>query len=199
MSRTTESSNLRKYRTGNPLMRRIIQRFLEEVRRSAVALDPRSIVDLGCGEGIVAGMLHESLPDAAYLGIDLSVEAVETARRLNPDLDFRVGDVLETPPAEDGAELVLCLEVVEHLDDPDAAVSRVLEWTSSDALISVPWEPWFRLGNLMRGRHVARLGNHPEHLQQFSPRTFSELLGRHAASHEVWTCFPWILGLAHPR
>jgi 2-polyprenyl-3-methyl-5-hydroxy-6-metoxy-1,4-benzoquinol methylase len=179
-------------------MRRIIERFLEDVRRTAVSLEPGSIVDLGCGEGIVAGMLHESLPGARYLGIDLSSEAVETARSLQPDLEFRVGDVLSAPSVEDGAELVLCLEVVEHLDDPDAAVSRVLEWASGHALISVPWEPWFRLGNLLRGRHVSRLGNHPEHVQQFTPQTFSELLGRHAASHRVWTCFPWILGLARP-
>lgn len=195
----TESSNLRKYRTGNPLMRRIIQRFLEEVRRTAVSLEPGSVVDLGCGEGIVAGMLHESLPDVRYLGIDLSAQAVQTAQSLEPELDFRVGDVLDVPPPGDGADLVLCLEVVEHLDDPDAAVSRVLEWASGQALISVPWEPWFRLGNLLRGRHVSRLGNHPEHIQQFTPSTFSDLLGRHAASHRVWTCFPWILGLARPR
>lgn len=193
-----ESSNLRKYRTGNPLMRWIIDRFLEEVRRTAVASSPATIVDLGCGEGIVAGMLRESLPDAEYLGMDFSAEAVESARTLQPGLEFRVGDVLDAPSRPGWAELALCLEVVEHLDDPDAAVARVLEWTSGHALISVPWEPWFRIGNFLRGRHVRALGNHPEHVQQFTPRSFSALLARHSVSHEVWTCFPWILGRARP-
>lgn len=180
-------------------MQRIIQRFLDEVQRTASELKPTSIVDLGCGEGIVAGMLSESLPGTSYLGFDLSEDAVETARRRRPDLEFRVGNVLDPVPDPSSAELVLCLEVIEHLDDPDAAVARVMEWTSGYALVSVPWEPWFRMGNFLRGRHVKRLGNHPEHIQQFTPRSFSALLARHAEPHRVWTSFPWILALARPR
>ncbi len=179
-------------------MRGIIERFLEEIRRSAVALNPERIVDLGCGEGIVAGMLKASLPNADYLGLDISSEAVEVARSLHPDLTFRVGSVLDPPEERGIADLTLCLEVVEHLDDADAAVARVLEWTSGHALISVPWEPWFRMGNFLRGRHVRAWGNHPEHVQHFGPRSFSALLARHTDSHRVWTCFPWIIGLARP-
>jgi trans-aconitate methyltransferase len=194
-----ESSNFQKYQTGNPLMQRIIQRFLNEVVETACQLDPDSIVDLGCGEGIVAGMLRAEMPNAGYLGLDLSETAIHTATVLQPGLEFRVGNVLD-PVADPGcAELVLCLEVVEHLDEPDEAVARVMEWTSRYALISVPWEPWFRMGNFLRGRHIRRLGNHPEHIQQFTPRLFSALLGRHAESHRVWTCFPWILGLVEIR
>ena len=194
-----ESSNFQKYQTSNPLMQRIIHRFLQEVVQTACQLHPDSIVDLGCGEGIVAGMLREEMPNAGYLGLDLSETAIQTATRLQPGLEFRIGNVLD-PVADPGcAELVLCLEVVEHLDEPDEAVARVMEWTSRHALISVPWEPWFRMGNFLRGRHIRRFGNHPEHVQQFTPRSFSALLGRHAGSHRVWTCFPWILGLAQIR
>jgi SAM-dependent methyltransferase len=180
-------------------MQWVIRRFLGEIRRAATASDPRRVVDLGCGEGIVAGMLREDLPEMEYLGVDLSAEAVEAARTLQPGLEFRVGSVFDPPDEPRSADLALCLEVVEHVDDPDAAVARVLEWTRRDAIFSVPWEPWFRLGNLVRGRHVKALGNHPEHIQQFTPRSFSALLARHSASHEVWTCFPWIIGRARPR
>lgn len=198
-SPVSDSTNFQKYQTGNPLMRWVIRRFLGQIRDSATALKPGRVVDLGCGEGIVAGMLHESLPAMDYLGVDLSSEAVEAARVLHPNLQFRVGSVFDPPDEPGCADLTLCLEVVEHVDDPDSAVARVLEWTRGHAILSVPWEPWFRLGNLMRGRHVKALGNHPEHVQQFTPRTFSALLARHSGSHEVWTCFPWIIGRARPR
>jgi 2-polyprenyl-3-methyl-5-hydroxy-6-metoxy-1,4-benzoquinol methylase len=190
-----DSSNFQKYQTRNPVMRWVIDRFLREVSRSVVELAPRRVVDLGCGEGVVAGMLRESLPEMDYVGIDVSEEAVNAARTFHPTLEFRVGSVFD-PPAELGsADVTLCLEVIEHLEDPEGAMTRIMEWTRGHALISVPWEPWFRLGNLVRGRHIHDLGNHPEHIQQFTPRSFSRLLAGHSNSFRVWTCFPWILGL----
>lgn len=193
-----DSTNFRKYQTSNPVMRWVIDRFLEEIRRSAVALAPQRIVDIGCGEGIVAGTLRASLPDMDYLGLDVSPDAVAAARVLQPGLEFRVGSAFDPPHGERTADLSLCLEVLEHLEDPSAALTQVMAWTHGHALVSVPWEPWFRIGNLLRGRHIRALGNHPEHVQQFTPRSFSRLLERHSASFRVWTCFPWIIGLARP-
>jgi len=169
---------------------------IRQFERAAHSLEEYSrVVDLGCGEGVVAGMLRESLPEMDYVGIDVSEEAVNAARTFHPTLEFRVGSVFD-PPAELGsADVTLCLEVIEHLEDPEGAMTRIMEWTRGHALISVPWEPWFRLGNLVRGRHIHDLGNHPEHIQQFTPRSFSRLLAGHSNSFRVWTCFPWILGL----
>jgi trans-aconitate methyltransferase len=176
-------------------MRWVIDRFLAEIVRATTSLNPSSIVDLGCGEGIVAGMLATHLPNARYLGLDISPDAVAAARTLNPETHFEVANVLDPPTHPKSVDLALCLEVVEHLDDPDTAVARVMEWTSGHAILSVPWEPYFRIGNLVRGRHVAAWGNHPEHVQKFSPRSFADLLSLHSQSHLVWTCFPWIIGL----
>ena len=50
------------------------------------------------------------------------------------------------------------------------AVAELARVTADRCVVSVPWEPWFRLGNLGRGRNVARLGNDPEHVQWFTPR-----------------------------
>lgn len=189
-----ESSNLRKYRTRNPLARWIIGRFLDDVVETVVGLGPERIVDLGCGEGIVARAVTARLPDAEYLGVDLSPDAIEVARSLNPELEFTVGSVLDEPPRPGWADLALCLEVLEHLPDRDAALERILQWTQRDALVSVPWEPYFRLGNFLRGRHIGAWGDHPEHIQHFDPRSLERLLSRHGRGVRVWTRFPWLIG-----
>lgn len=76
-----------------PLDRHLLNRFAEEVR------DRGTVADLGCGPGHIARYLHDK--DVRMVGIDLSPEMVRWAARLNPGLDFRVGDLrsLELPDA----------------------------------------------------------------------------------------------------
>lgn len=175
-------------------MRRVIRRFVDRVVETVIQLRPRRIVDLGCGEGIVAEALASRLPDVEYFGLDASSEAIAVARGLNPELEFAVGDLVDEPGRPGWADLALCLEVLEHLEEPDAGLARVLQWTRRDAVVSVPWEPFFRLGNLLRGRHARAWGNHPEHVQQFDRGSFGELLSRHGRDADVRSCFPWLVG-----
>jgi SAM-dependent methyltransferase len=139
--------------------------------------------------------------DFQYLGLDLSPASIEAARAFNagdPRLSFECADILLREPQAGWADLALSLEVLEHLPDPAAALERVGLWSRGEVLVSVPWEPWFRIGNLARGRHVRRLGNHPEHIQQFNPRSLRALMAAASplreASVEVTTCFPWLIG-----
>jgi SAM-dependent methyltransferase len=68
-----------------PLDRHLLNRFAEEVR------DRGTVGDLGCGPGHVARFLHDQ--GVQVLGVDLSPKMIEWAARLNPGLDFRVGDL----------------------------------------------------------------------------------------------------------
>jgi hypothetical protein len=143
---------------------------------------------------MAAGHLHALLPGVPYKGIDLSAGAVEDARRRHPDLVFEQGSVLALE--REHADVVMCLEVLEHLDDPSAAIDQLHAATGRHVVVSVPWEPWFRLGNLARGKYLDRLGNHPEHIQQFSPRSLAALVGRRFRDVRVVTSFPWVFACA---
>jgi SAM-dependent methyltransferase len=76
-----------------PLDRHLLNRFAEEVRGRGL------VGDLGCGPGHVARYLQEQ--GGTVLGIDLSEQMIQVARRLNPGIDFRVGDMtrLDLPDA----------------------------------------------------------------------------------------------------
>ena len=77
-----------------PLDRELLDRFA--ARFAAGDL----VCDIGCGPGHVARYVHDR--GVEVLGMDLSPGMVEQARRLNPDLEFRVGDMLALD-VEDGA------------------------------------------------------------------------------------------------
>lgn len=190
------SSNYQKYQTGNPIMQRVIRRFLDRVVGHVRDARPARVVDLGSGEGMVARELVALPFPLEYRGIELSADAVRVAREQVPGLDFRQGDIVTTEPERGWADVALCLEVLEHLDDPSPAVDRIAEWTRSMAIVSVPWEPFFRTGNLLRGKYLASLGNHPEHVQQFGPASFTELLEARFRVVRVETCFPWLVARA---
>lgn len=193
------TSNYAKYQTGNPLMRQIIGRFLERVGAHLVSAAPTRVVDLGCGEGLIVHQV-DRVPGVEYLGLELNPIAVEHARRLNPGRRFVAGDLLNYPVDAGSADVVLCLEVLEHMPDPLPAVERIAGWSRDRAIVSVPWEPYFRIGNFFRGKYLAHLGNHPEHVQQFDPASLSALLARCFDDVQVETCFPWLIGLCRgPR
>ena len=81
----TYAAHLASELSGKPLDRHLLNRFAEEVRGRGL------VADLGCGPGHVARYLHEQ--GVTMIGIDLSPQMIEEARRLNPELEFKVGDM----------------------------------------------------------------------------------------------------------
>lgn len=191
MTETTyQSSNLAKHQTGNPVVRYLIDRYFDQLRGLVEPLDPQRVLDVGCGEGNTAERLNDWLSGRDYFGVDLNPEAAAYAGRRLPHLRFAAGSVYDLQA--DMADLVVCLEVIEHLDDPQRAIAALHRATTSDVVIGVPWEPWFRLGSLARGKYLATWGNHPEHIQAFNPRTIAELASSHFEVLKVTTSFPWV-------
>ena len=100
--------------------------MLHHVGRYAWALracEGRRVVDLGAGAGY--GTVILSSFARSVIGVDVSLDAVEAARRLYPLLEYRVVDLLSDPLPE--AEIGVCFEVLEHLKDPEGALARLFE------------------------------------------------------------------------
>ena len=132
-------------------------------------------------------------------GVDLNPESVELAARRIPSGTFQVGDLADLPFEDDSFDLVLCLEVLEHIPDPAPALAELARVSRGDIVLSVPSEPWFRLGSLARGKYLEGWGNHPEHVNHWNPRSFRDFL---KASTEVVTVersTPWLVAHARPK
>lgn len=194
-----QTSNYEKFQTGNPVVRRLIDRFYGRIEARVAPLSPESVLDAGCGEGETLDRLGRYLPEAVN-GVDLNPDSVAfTAKRI-PGGNFWVADILDLPFEDDSFDLVFCLEVLEHIPDPAPALaelSRVCRG-GGDIVLSVPAEPWFRLGSLARGNYLSGWGNHPEHVNHWNPNSFREFLGERTEVISVERTIPWLVAHARP-
>jgi 2-polyprenyl-3-methyl-5-hydroxy-6-metoxy-1,4-benzoquinol methylase len=193
-----ESSNYAKFQTRNPVVRGLIDRFYARIREIVAELRPGSVLDAGCGEGETIARLDGLLP-ARVAAVDLNPEAVEFTARRFPAVEVTRESVLELPFADGAFELVVCLEVLEHLGDPRAAIAELARVSNRAVVVSVPHEPWFRLGSLLRGKYIRGLGNHPDHVNHWNRASLRPLLESEFQLIEIRGSFPWLIGTCRAR
>lgn len=183
-----------KYSDRNPVVSFVIGRFFRRIRTVLADLDPHSVLDAGCGEG---EMLRRGVLPAAVRPVWLDLRPASLAEIAAP---HRVcASVFSLPFAARSFDAVTCLEVLEHLADPAAAVRELARVARRAVVVSVPFEPYFRIGNVLRGKHLGRLGNHPEHVQHWNLRTFHTFLSGSLAEVRMVEAFPWIIACCRPN
>ncbi len=179
-----------KYGTSNPVVARLLGRWMDEIHE---VLGPVSgtVVDIGVGEGLA---LERMIP-GGHPAVGLEYR-IDKARAADGRLDWLApvsGDAGMLPFPDSCADLVTCIELLEHLPTYRPAVAELARITRGRCVVSVPWEPWFRLGNLGRGKNLGRLGNDPEHVQAFTPKKLVRALRRGFRDVELHPCFPWLI------
>jgi 2-polyprenyl-3-methyl-5-hydroxy-6-metoxy-1,4-benzoquinol methylase len=187
-----------KYGSANPVVRRLMARFERDTSELLEFARPASILDVGCGEGVLTEQWARAI-DGRLVGIDLDDPKlrVEWERRPRPNLEFRTGLGDSLPFADDEFEAATAMEVLEHVPDPDAVLAEMSRVASRWLLVSVPREPLWRALNVARGAYLKDLGNTPGHLNHWSKRSFAQLLGRHGETVELRSPFPWTMALVH--
>lgn len=196
----TTARHLRKYSNKNPLHQLTLKRFFDTVAAEVLRMQPGSVLEFGCGEGLFLEQLAQrGVKCPSLLGIDLREDALAQARTLNPHYTFERIDLFDLQPKEP-FDLVIASQVLEHLIEPAPFLKRLVELSRRHLLLTVPWEPWFQLMNLLRGRDIKRLGNHPEHVNRWTAGAFKEFVAAHARVENVLTVFPFTLMVAQvPR
>jgi len=160
-----------------------------------------TVLDVGIGTG---GSLPYYPKHAKVLGVDLSSGMLREARKKiveesrYDNITVFQGNALELPFEDSSFDLVLCLEVLEHIPDPAPALKELARVCRGDLVLSVPSEPWFRLGSLARGKYMSGWGNHPEHVNHWNLRSFREFLAARTEVVSVERSTPWIVAHARP-
>lgn len=192
-----------KYGSTNPVVRRLMAGFQRTLDELFAIADPTSILDVGCGEGVLTAQwaARRPAPPERVVGIDFDdpkLRAQWTAREL-PNLEFRpmLVEALEFGDRE--FDLVSATEVLEHVEDPRRALDEMARVAGRWLLVSVPHEPLWRALNLARGAYVRDLGNTPGHLNHWTGRGFARLLGEYGTVMEARSPFPWTMLLVSLR
>ena len=184
-----------KYGSTHPVVRRLMSRFERTVGELFELAAPESVLDIGCGEGVLTEQWASALGTGRIVGTDLDDPklAAEWATRSRPNLRFEAMPVESLSFADDEFDLVAATEVLEHVPDPERAVAEMARVARRWLLVSVPHEPLWRVLNVARGAYVRDLGNTPGHLNHWSRAGFQGLLGAHGEVVETRSPFPWTM------
>ncbi len=185
-----------KYGSTNPLARRLMAGFERDLDELLARANPESLLDVGCGEGVLVHKWAQRLQGRRIVGIDLEEESIQAgwSQRQAPNLEYQVMRVAENLPFADGEfDLACAIEVLEHVPDPAHTLAEMARCASRHLLVSVPREPLWRALNIARGAYLRELGNTPGHLNHWSRRSFERLLARHGTVAEVRSPFPWTM------
>lgn len=187
-----------KYASTNPIERRMMAGFFEALDTLLEGVQPSVIAEVGAGEGRVTERLVDRFPNAAVVGLDLPDS--ELAREWAAlDVPMLFGDVGRLPFGDNSIDLIVGLEVLEHVASPEPALREIARVCSGTAVLSVPREPIWRIGNMARGRYLRQLGNTPGHINHWSAAAFERLLGSHFVVDQVARPLPWTMARVTPR
>lgn len=107
---------------------------------SHLPLNQKKILDVGCGGGILAESMAKK--GAIVTGIDMSCEALKQARQhaeqAKLNIHYSLCTVEEMAAKESGTfDLVTCMEMLEHIPDPAAAIKACAQLTKHNGFIFI--------------------------------------------------------------
>lgn len=184
-----------KYGSSNPVVRRLMENFENTLDELWLQASPRSILDVGCGEGVLTGKWAERLGDGRIVGIDLDDEGLkaEWDKHRRPNLEYRVQEATALPFGDNEFELASAIEVLEHVPEPANTIAEMARVAEKFLLVSVPREPLWRILNIARGSYIKQLGNTPGHVNHWSKRAFVKELSTVGTVVEATSPFPWTM------
>ncbi len=187
-----------KYASTNPIEQRMMRGFFDGLDRLLDRERPTRVLEVGVGEGIVSQRLRDRFPGVPVIGLDLpDVElADEWAER---GVSAMFGDATTLPFADDTFDLVLAIEVLEHVPGPERALAELARVCSSTLVASVPFEPIWRVGNMVRGRYLGDFGNTPGHVNHWTRWGFARFIGTRFGVTDVSSPMPWTMVSATSR
>jgi ubiquinone/menaquinone biosynthesis C-methylase UbiE len=186
-----------KYGSKNPIERSLMNGFLRAVTGFYDRVAPATVLEVGCGEGRLAQHLVSRGPrPQRFVACDLELTAV--ARGLDPLIELREASIYELPFEDASFDLVVCCEVLEHVDAPARGLAEVARVARRGAIVSTPREPLWRAMNMMRGKYMRSLGNTPGHVQHFGRRALERLVGTSLRVVDSRGPIPWTVVLGEP-
>jgi SAM-dependent methyltransferase len=188
-------NHVHKYTSKNAAIRWLTNRWVANLDATfgRIAADPASqtgtALEVGCGEGVISSMLQKRF--GAVWALDLPDAGLRSEWSRVPGPHFLHADAHHLPFPDAQFDVVVSVEVLEHLTDPLVGLLEIARVARRHIILSVPREPIFRTCNLIAGRYVRDLGNTPGHLNHWSTPGFQRFVSSVADVREVTTPFPW--------
>jgi SAM-dependent methyltransferase len=188
-----------KYLPNAGLLYRIsVARFFKTLSSLLAKTSGDLVLDAGCGEGYVYLNYLVGTFNRVY-GADLDYRRLRYSIDQHPRLKVINGNIQNIPFAANTFDLVVCLEVLEHVGNPEQALAELHRVTKRYTILSVPNEPLWRIGNMLRGAYWRQWGNTPEHINHWSVWGFKRFVLQHFRIVAVANPVTWTFILAEKK
>jgi 2-polyprenyl-3-methyl-5-hydroxy-6-metoxy-1,4-benzoquinol methylase len=160
----------RKFLTRQVLAR--IQESISILKKHAVDLEGKSVVDVGCGNGMLLKLLAENFILASQTGIEYAGAALEVAKRIYPGPVYVIHNINRPFPMKFDA--VVCTEVLEHIEYPAKAMNNLVGMVNAGGVlfITVP---------------NGRIDQYEGHINFWSPESWRVFISEHCGSGQAET------------
>jgi len=169
-----------KYHSKNKIVKKLMKDYEENfysVLQDVVNIN--NLIEIGAGEGFWSKILAEKYPKAKIVSSDISDDEYVTRKKnlqKYHNISVIKADATKLEFEDNSFDLVVCLEVLEHIPKYEEALKEIFRVNSNYALLSVPNEPIWSLLNLLRGKYLSRMGNTPDHVNRWSKKSFLEIV-----------------------
>jgi 2-polyprenyl-3-methyl-5-hydroxy-6-metoxy-1,4-benzoquinol methylase len=141
----------------------------------------KSAIDVSCG------FCEWNIDKINIKGLDVNRKALEIAKRKGRIAEIIEADALKTGLKSESLDIVVCSQVLEHMQEPSELLKEIKRIMKKDAIliIAVPydtlislWKPLFFArcfieGTIKRNKYFLKSGGH---VNNFSPKTLAKLL-----------------------
>ena len=159
-----------------------------------------SLHEVGCGAGSSTLRMREWIPASVKISAsDVSDSLIEKAKTRNPGIRVEKRSAYDLGFPDKSIDVVVMMEVLEHLDKPEDALAELARVARRYVLISTPREPLWRMLNFSRGKYMGALGNTPGHVNHWSSRGLRKIASRAFEVEDRRQPVPWTVLRLRPK
>lgn len=198
-----EGNYFDKYNNGGKIIRLIMNGFFKQLDLLLGSITYKTVYEAGCGEGHISQHVYklnaENERTVKITASDISDIVIENARIDFPYIHFKVESIYTLGEEENSYDLVIASEVLEHLEEPEKALTEIFRISKGYVLVSVPNEPIWRAANFVRGKYLRSMGNTPGHIKHWRKGEFVDLISNYGDIVKMSTPFPWTMILSEKK
>lgn len=185
-----------KYQDSNFISKYLVSNYFESVKQLfTLTKNVCAAHEIGIGEGRSTMLLKDSIKGLS--GSEFVEKLVPIAQKNNPELQIFQESVYELKFENNAVDLVLLLEVLEHLDYPELALEEIKRISNRYLILGVPNEPLWRFLNISRFKYLKDFGNTPGHINHWSKKSLIDLIeNKFGKVVAVKSPTPWTIVLA---
>jgi len=182
------------YDSNNPIVKFLISNFYKELASVIEQFGEKDkLLEVGCGAAASSLWIHKMLRGQSFEVSDYDPRYIEKLKKMELPFDIQQESVYELERENNSFDCIFLLEVLEHLDDPQKAISELFRVSRKHVVISVPNEPIWRISNMLRGKYLKDLGNTPGHINHYSEKSLKDLILPFGKIKQIFKPFPWLM------